>query len=458
MTRSPRDAGDREVLCVSYFFPPLGGVSVPRITSFVRNLPDHGWRPTVVAPRGAAYSLRDPAGLAALPADLEVIRALSPEPQAARRHVEPVLRRARSLVPARGRRGDGSAAAEDAAQVVAGSYGSRLSRLRRRIFFPDDQVGWVPFAVRAGVAHARRRRPDAIYSTAFPITSHLVAGSIHRITGIPWVAEFRDPWVGNPIAAELPTMQRNLQRRIERWIVTSAAHTILVTPGLAEMFAARYPSRASRMRIVMNGYDPTELAGVPRPGTPADGGIQLVYTGTLERPRETTTFLQGLEAFVDAHPEARANMTVELIGVRSPELEAATAPFLVEDRLGRIVSFVDFMPRRDALARVAAASAAIVTMGAGPGMALFVSGKLFDAIGLDTPVLAMVPPGDVRGVLGRLDWGVVADPEPASVAAAIDRIWRGEHRTGVADSAGVFDRRNLTGELAAVLDEAVERT
>jgi glycosyltransferase involved in cell wall biosynthesis len=457
MTRSARDAGQREVLCVSYFFPPLGGVSVPRITSFVRHLPEHGWQPTVIAPRGSAYSLRDPAGLAALPVDLEVIRALSPEPQAARRRVEPLLRRARALAPSRGRR-DAGGSAEDAAEVVSGSYGGRLSRLRRRIFFPDDQVGWVPFAARAGVAHARRRRPDAIYSTAFPISSHLVAGAIHRLTGIPWVAEFRDPWVANPIAAELPQMQRNLQKRIERWIVTRAAHTILVTPGLAEMFAARYPTRAERMRIVMNGYDPSELAGVPRPETPADDQVRLVYTGTLERPRETTTFLRGLEAFVDANPEARSRVRVELIGVRSPELEAAAAPFLEPDRLGEIVSFVDFMPRRDALARVAAATAAIVTMGAGPGMALFVSGKLFDAIGLDTPVLAMVPPGDVRGVLDRLDWGIVADPEPASVAAALERVWRGEYRRGTADPAGVFDRRNLTGELAAILDEAVEGT
>jgi hypothetical protein len=115
------------------------------------------------------------------------------------------------------------------------------------------------------------------------------------------------------------------------------------------------------------------------------------------------------------------------------------------------------MPRREALVRVAGATAAIVTMGGGPGMALFVSGKLFDAIGLDTPVLAMVPPGDVRGVLDRLDWGVVADPEPASVAAAIERVWRGDYRTGEADAAGIFDRRNLTGELAAILDEAVDR-
>jgi glycosyltransferase involved in cell wall biosynthesis len=448
----------REVLVVSYFFPPLGGVSVPRMISIVRHLPESGWRPVVIAPRGTAYGLRDPAGLAALPSGLEVIRAASPEPHSLRRRVEPLLRPMRVLRSASPRRTP-EVSAEDAARVVSGSHRGRLSELRRRVFFPDDQVGWVPFASRAGIARARRHRPDVIYSTAFPISSHLVAGAIHRATGIPWVAEFRDPWVDNVIAAPMPRTYRNLQRRIERWIVTRAARTVLVTPGLNAMFAARYPSRADRLRTIMNGYDSEELLSAAdsqgRPTT-VDSPLRLVYTGTLNRPRETVAFLDGLERFVAAHPDARDRLRVELIGTRSPEFEAAVRPYLAPERLGPVVELVDFMPRRSALQRVGSATAALVTMGDGPGMGLFVSGKLFDYIGLDRPVFAVAPPGDLRAVLESLDWGIVADPEPASVASALDRLWNGDYRRGRADPEGRFDRRNLTRDLAAVLDEAIE--
>jgi len=455
MTRD-RPADEREVLTVAYFFPPLGGVSVPRMTAFVRHLPESGWRPTVIAPRGAAYTLQDPAGVASLPPDLEVIRALSPEPHAIRRGVEPLLR---PLANARVRlmpKGALEASEDQASSVVSGSYGGRLSRLRRRIFFPDDQIGWVPFASAAGIAHARRRRPDVIYSTAFPISGHLVAGAIHRATGIPWVAEFRDPWVDNPIAPPLRGTQRTLQRRIERGIVNRAARTVLVTPGLAAMFAARYPGHADRMRIIMNGYDPTELGSVRPDVAQSDDFIRLVYTGTLDRPREAAAFLGGIERFAAGRPEVHARLRVELIGQRSPEFESVARPFGAKDRLGEVLSFTDFMPRSEALSQVAGATAALVMMGAGPGMGLFVSGKLFDYIGLDRPVFAMVPPGDVRSVLEGLDWGIIADPEPASVANGFERLWSGTYRRGRADPDGRFDRRNLTRDLAAVLDEAAD--
>ncbi len=448
---------DREVLYISYFFPPLGGVSVPRVVAFARYLPESGWRPVVLAPSGAAYGLRDPAGLASLPPDLEVIRARSPEPHALRRRVEPLLGPARAV---RSRMGRGAApgSAEEAAQVVAGSHAGRLAGIRRFVFFPDDQIGWVPFASRAGIARARKRRPDVIYSSAFPISSHLVAGAIHRATGIPWVAEFRDPWVGNAIAPRLPPAHRQLQRRIERWIVTRAERTVLVTPGLTAMFAARYPSRADRMRTIMNGYDPGELAsaGSTSRAAEADDVIRLVYTGTLYRPAEMNAFLVGLERFVAETPQARERLRVELIGYRSPEFDMAVGPYLAPERLGSVLSLIDFMPRAEALDRLRTASAALVTMGGGPGMGLFVSGKLFDYVGLDRPVFAMAPPGDLRGVLEQLDWGIGVDPDPASVTAGLRRLWAGDYRRGRADPDGRFNRRALAADLADLLNEVVD--
>ncbi len=380
-----------------------------------------------------------------------MIRARSPEPHALRRHAERLRRplsRARSVLAS-----GAESTATQAAPVVSGSHGGRMAELRRRLFFPDDQLGWVPLAAAAGIRRMRRERADAIFSSAFPISAHLAAGAIHRATGIPWVAEFRDPWVDNVLAPPLPSTHRSLQRRIERWVVTRASRVVLVTPGLTNAFAARYPKHVGRMRTVMNGYDPSELAREAIEPSGADG-IRLVYTGTLDRPRETVAFLEGLERFVASRSDARDRLRVELIGRRSPEVEEVARPFTAEDRLGSVLSLVDFVPRHEALERVGSATAALVMLGAGPGMDLFVSGKLFDYIGLDRPVLAMVPRGDARDVLTGLGWGIVADPDPASVAAALDRLWSGDYRRGRADPEGRYDRRGLTRELAAVLDEA----
>ena len=98
-----------------------------------------------------------------------------------------------------------------------------------------------------------------------------------------------------------------------------------------------------------------------------------------------------------------------------------------------MIGFRPFVPRAEVLERVRAADACLVLLGDERGMSQFVPGKLFDYIGLDAPVLAVVPTGEVRSVLNQLDWGVVTDPTPAGVADGLNRLLNGEHRTGTAD-------------------------
>ena len=88
-----------------------------------------------------------------------------------------------------------------------------LWRLQRLVFFPDPEIGWMPFAIAAAVRAHSIVRLDALYSTSSPVSAHLVAGTVKRLTG-PWVAEFRDPWVDSPLIQPLPWLHRRLQSRI----------------------------------------------------------------------------------------------------------------------------------------------------------------------------------------------------------------------------------------------------
>jgi hypothetical protein len=86
-------------------------------------------------------------------------------------------------------------------------------------------------------------------------------------------------------------------------------------------------------------------------------------------------------------------------------------------------------------------------------MEQFIGAKLYDAIGLDRPVVAMLPPGDARDVLAGLDWGIVCDPEPASVAAALERFLDTAPPDRPADPDGRYDRAMLARRLGGLLDE-----
>jgi glycosyltransferase involved in cell wall biosynthesis len=438
---------------VLYHFPPVGGVSMSRNVRNVQYLPQSGWIPIVVTPRGIAEGLRDDEALSLVPHGVRVLRTTIFEAG----HVRQAASRVRNLVGAlrRGRAGPRpgtglvrAPADGHAGEDPAGARRFGLGRVRRLLFFPDDQVGWLPFALVAALRLHRRAPVDAIFSTSSPITAHVVAGIMKWLTRVPWVVEFRDPWMGNALAAPLPWPHRRLQAKVERWIVGSADSVICVTPSLARLYQRRYPQAA--VLTIPNGYDRSEVL-TPSPREIGRGRYRIVYTGTLDRPAELRAFLEGLDALIGRRPDLHDQIEVVFYGSVADSCRSM-ADVHTAGRLGGILHFAGFVPRRVALEAVAAADAALVLLGAGPGMELFVGGKLYDYLGQNCQILAILPDGDARDLLKGLGWGIVAEPNPAQVSDAIERLLSlpAPHRP--ADPTGAYDRALLAGRLADSLD------
>jgi glycosyltransferase involved in cell wall biosynthesis len=444
MATGARGSRSQRVLMVLYHFPPLGGVSMPRAVRNVQYLPSDGWTPVVLTPRDAAWEPKDPSSVGMIPSGLEVIRTGSVEAG----HLRPVVGRLRSSLRIR----SPSPVRPPASSQIRSGVPSpgRVGLIRQRLFFPDDQVGWVPFAVLAALRAHRRDRFNAIFSTSFPISAHLVAGAFKRLTGIPWVAEFRDPWVGNALTTPLPWVQRQLQLKMERWIVQTADRVVCVTPRLTRMYQERYPG--VQVDTIPNGYDRSESVTGTRP--PDDGCFRLVYTGTLYRPAELEIFLTGLDLLLVQRPDLIEHLQVTFYGLMADVCKAVVDRQLSAAAMRQVVRVAGFVPRHEALAAVAEADAALVLLAGGPGMDLFVGGKLYDYLGQDCQIFAMVPPGDARDVLSSLSWGVVADPNPEAVAAALRRLIELSAPARPADPTGRFDRVKLASMLAGELDAA----
>ncbi len=443
------------VLVVAYHFPPLGGIGVQRTLKYVTYLPRWGWRPIVITPRNPAYTVRDPSLLDLLPADLAVHRTASLEPGRLPNAV------ARLLI--RGPKDSSGAAADVAARRARGGWLGKLvwksmilwNRIWYKLLFPDAEIGWVPFGWRAGRSANRRREFDVVYSTAAPISAHLIAGLVKRSTGRPWVADFRDPWLGNPFAADMRGPKGWLQRRTERWIVSRADRVVVVVDGMRAMFVKRYPDLANKFVCIPNGYDRADLAGL----TPLRGELgrfTVMFAGSLYRPGELEAFLGGVELLVTRRPDLRARLRVQFVGSVSPGNRHVADQYVTPDRLGGVVSFESFIPRPEALARMAGADALLQLMTDEPGTGMFVGGKLYEYLAFDHPILAVMPPGEGRRLVESVPTGRVADVEPVSVADALERLLDDPPSAGQSDPTGRYDRANLAGELAALLDQVVD--
>lgn len=448
----------RRVLAFLFHFPPVNAVSTPRNVRTVRYLPQYGWRPVVVTPRETSDA-RDPASIALIPPAASVVRTRLLEP----RHLHPVAQLARLM--GRGVRavvprgvGIGPRPVQQSAPnaITAPDRVSPILRFQRLLFFPDNQVGWLPFALVAALREHRARPVDVIYSTSAPYTAHLAGGVLKLLIGRPWVAEFRDPWLGSPIALAMagprPWLHRRLQVKIERWIVHAADRVVFVSPSTARAYRRRYP-KAPPFAVITNGHDPSDLVVRHRERGAGDR-FRIVYAGTV-RPRELEALLQAVASLVDRRPALRDELELHFYGDLSAACRGILDHFVGSAGLSGMVQDMGMVARRVALEALVDADAALIMLGGDTGMGQIVPAKLFECIGQSQQVLAILPRGDARDILDELGWGVIASPDSVDIELAIEQLLATPApRDRKADPRGIYDGVRLAGRLAETLDSA----
>ncbi len=413
------------------FFPPMGGGGVYRPLSFVRHLPEHGWRITVVTPEGDAYWIRDDSLVERIPAGTRVVRTQSWSGQA---------------WLARGRRGRASAKRSSRGFGV-------VRRLASAVMLPDSYVGWVPFAVRAALEVAKSDHVDALYSTSPPESTHLAGFKVHRATRLPWVADFRDPWMNLHLLDTPSPLHAHLHRRMERRVCANASLVLATTRWHEARLRASYPG--ARVARISNGYEGSEMAGAA--AGPAARPLRIVHAGMLTQKRSATPFLEALARVLASDPALRDEIEVQFIGPREDANEHSAA------RLGLsgVVTFQDPLPHADALRAERAAHVLLLVKHADTRYDGLVPGKLYEYIGLCRPVLALAPAGEARDQVAALRRGEVASPGAVDDIERALRTMVAHWRAGRLESAydlsarPEFDRARLAGDLAVALEQAV---
>jgi glycosyltransferase involved in cell wall biosynthesis len=430
----------RRLLMIIPFFPPIAGGGVYRPLSFVKYLERHGWRTTVVAPRGDAFWIRDERLAEQVPPACEVIRTGVMSGQA----VLSWMRRARGQIRAPQKRSFGAF--------------SVVRRLAAGFLIPDTYIGWYPYAVRAARRVLIRRRFDAIYSTSPPETSHLVALKLHKLTGLPWVADFRDPWMNLYLLKPPTPLHAKLHRRLEK-LVCERANAVVTTEWQEKLLREQYPRLKSVHRIP-NGFDGTEVASVEALRPPAPPGrFRILHAGMLTQNRSAIPFLRALKRFLSRRPEVRGGIEALFVGPREDKNEHAVHDFGLSD----VVEFRDSVPHEETLQLEKRSHILLLIKHVNPDYDGIVPGKLFEYIGVRRPILALVPDGEAKRHVESLKRGVtVAQDDIEAVAAKIEELFD-EFRNGTLDAAfdlspqPQFERSSLAGDLARLLGELTER-
>lgn len=411
----------RDVLFLSYFFPPMGGGAVLRALKFAKYLPERGWRPLIVA-GGGDYHVRD--------------ESLADEVPAAA-----VVRRA-------GARGDG----RPPSKTLTARAARRLSRGVRRVFSCPDIYSWFG---RPAYGEARRLLAEndakTIFSTAPPYTSHVVAARLAREAGLPLVLDYRDAWADNPFDRPPTPLHRRRAVRAEAAVLNAAAAVVAVTEGMAASYRRRLAA-GKPVAVITNGYDEEDFAeDIPA----ADGPFAVAYSGQLYGSRMPWTFLEAASRFARKRGLGEDDFVVRFAGpVGRKVLARAAASGVRVEALG-------VLGHREAVRAMRAADANLLIIGSSPGAEATLTGKIFEYLRAGRPILALVPPeGEAAALVREFDAGAVVAPEDVEgAAAALEAFYDGRGGGPRPAPAGLerFERRRLTGKLAALFDDVAAR-
>jgi len=407
---------NRRVLMVAYHFPPLAGSSgIQRTLRFAQYLPDFGWDPIVLTAHPRAYARTSEDQLGDIDDQVHVIRAQAWDTA---RHF-----------------------------ALAGRYPRFLAR-------PDRWASWWLGAVPVGLRAIRRLRPDAIWST-YPIaTAHRIGASLAARSGLPWVADFRDPMAQDEYPADPVT--RRAFFRIERGAVMRASRSTFTTPGATEIYADRYPERADRLRLVENGYDEETFAGVQVPPEALNPGrVTLVHSGVVypreRNPRELFAAMQALKR------DAPATFDGLRIRFRAAVNERRLSDLAAEHDVADAVEILPPVTYREALREMLRADGLLVLQASNCNQQ--VPAKLYEYFRARRPILVLTDPlGDTARVARDAGIEAIAPLDDATaIARLLARFASDPASRSMASEEAIASasRRARTGQLAALLDEVV---
>jgi len=406
----------KKVLIIAYHYPPIGGGGVFRTLKFTKYLPQFGFKPYVLTVKNAMYHTKDPTLLMDIPPEANIFRTLSLE-----HRLFPRLFYALKTTP-------------------------------KWIFVPDENIGWLPFAVRQGQKIIKKQRIDIIYATAPIYTSLLIGYLLKKKTGKPLAIDFRDPWTQNVFTKYPTVLHKKIEEIMEKAVLRSADYIITTTEPMRLRLIEKYPLLKGKCAVITNGFDPEDFEGLKRS---AQEKFTITYTGFLYGLRTGKHFLLALRELIKEKKDIDSKIQVLFAGPPNKQ----TADLVKELGLQNVVKLLGYVSHQESLKLMVNSDVLLIVIAAeesynekiGP---LMIPGKVFEYLGAKRPMLALVPCGATKDLIKSTKTGIIAPPNDINyIKKAIFEMfqkWERANLKSVESDISKYNRKKLTEKLAAV--------
>jgi glycosyltransferase involved in cell wall biosynthesis len=421
----------KKVLVLVYYWPPSGGAGVQRWLKFVKYLPENGWMPTVITTEHGDYPAVDHSLDADLPEGITIIRTKTPSINKILSKINPNLK-----MPY------GSLDREKGSSLIT----KILYWCRINLIIPDMRVIWNRYAFKAAKMLLKREGFDLIVTSGPPHSTHLVGLKLKKKQKLPWLADFRDPWVDIDYMEKVNRL--NLSRKIDKHLQSKVVNRADVFLSINKDIIKK-TGKAEKSVLLPNGYDPDDFSGLDIQTTKEK--FLISYFGALTPERDPSPILNALE-LINKRIEI-SKISIEFWGTVSRSLKGKLSK---RDKYN-IVSFCGYNPHENVVVRMKSSALLLLIINNVPNNSGIVTGKIYEYLGSGTPILAIGPSeGEAADILSKTKSGSCFDYHDLDgIADYIEdcfKKWEQNKEMRMSSDTEEYDKRSQTKRLAELMN------
>ena len=371
----------RNVLLITYYFPPSGGSGVQRPTKFVKYLPQFGWDPIVltVQPEFAAYPNLDSQLETDIPAEIQVHRTKSWDPYTLYGHL--VQKKKQDLVSV-------GFISEDS----PGFWDYVARWIRANIFLPDARVGWNNYALKEAEEIINSNVIDVIITTGPPHSTHIIGKKLNRRYNIPWVADFRDPWTEIDYLERLPLTRiaRKINSRLEQSVLDNANAILVVSPAMMDSFKQKTQTRCV---TIYNGFDHEDFVSSEN-YSPQDDAFVIAHIGNMNADRNPENVWRVIgQNYREGKLE---KLKIRLIG----NADSSVLASIRDEGIEHLLEQSGYLAHDKAIHQLQRSTILLLPINRVPSAKGIITGKLFEYLASNKPILGVGPvDGDAAKII-----------------------------------------------------------
>ena len=434
----------KRVLVITYYWPPTGGSGVQRWVKFAKYLPKEGWQPVIYTPENPEQLAIDKSLANEIPAETEILKTRIIEPYRFYKEFLKKSGHSKEAVEVNPVNAQNKSIFQKVAMWIRGNF-----------FRPDPRCMWINPSVKYLKDYLKEHPVDLIVSTGPPQSMHIIGMKLAEATGLPWVADFRDPWTKIFYFKHLSMTKatEKWHKKMERKVLDKASTIVAVSPLVQQEFQAM---TQTPVELITNGYDECDFTSSKF--EEAEGGKDrdfiITHTGLFAADGNPTVLWEVLSEKCRKDSEFADKLKIRLVGKTDEQIINS----LIEQGLETKTIDLGYQQHAVAVDEQRKASLLILPLRKEPEYKAVLPGKLYEYLASWRPVLGIgQPDGAMSMILNSTKTGVVFDwNDKASLKRFIDLCWerhlKGELTVEDADISR-FSRINLTRRMAELFEK-----